>query len=80
MKINSDSTNVGYFYVLGVNMQNEEAKIVRYWKHYEGALNDAQETWHENRDRGFIYLVLEVQGKVSSQGIPELATKLTEKL
>jgi hypothetical protein len=80
MKIQTGDTDVGQFYVLGINMQNGDAHIARYWKDYKRALNDAQETWHTNRDKGFIYLVLEVQGKVASQGVPELTTKLTEKL
>lgn len=80
MKIQRQNIDVGQFFVVGLNMQNEEAHIVRYWKLYEDALRDAQEKWYESRDKGFVYLVLEVQGLVASQGVPNLTTKLTEKL
>ncbi len=80
MKIQHESTDVGQFYVLQVNMQKEEANISRYWKSYESALKDAQQMWLTNRDKGYIYLVLEVQGKGASSGVPQLTTKLTEKL
>lgn len=80
MKIQPKSTDVGQYYVMGVDTYKEEAHIVRYWNNYTTALKDATDLWSKAPDSGVFYLVVEVQGKVCAQPTPNVQTKLTEKL
>lgn len=80
MRIAPQSIGVGKFMVLSVKVVDEESHVVRYWNDYENALKDAHERWYEARDKGYIFLVVEVQGIIANQAAPCVTTKLTEKL
>lgn len=80
MNINVKNTEVGQYYVMSVHPKKGEAGIVRYWNSYTSALQDATEIWVKSPDSGAFYIVVEVQGKVCAQGVPNITTKLTEKL
>lgn len=80
MRVQSGSLDVGRFVVMQVNMQTDEAMITRYWDDYSQALKDCEEAWYKNKNMGFVFLVLEVQGKLHAQLNPHITTKLTEKL
>lgn len=78
MDIQRDQINVGAYYVLKVDMRSGEAKISQYHNDYTKALESATQNYSANY--GYMYLVVEVQGIVAEQGIPEVITSLTRRM
>ena len=78
MNIERQQINVGAYYVLKVDMRNGEAKVSQYHTDYTKALEYATHNFDVNS--GFKMLVVEVQGIIQGQGVPDIVTSLTRRM
>lgn len=78
MIIDRKQLNVGAYYVLRVDMRKGDSMVLNYHSDYTSALESAE--YNFSPDQGFINVVVEVQGVIKAQGVPEIVTSLTRKL
>ena len=78
MIIDRKQLNVGAYYVLRVDMRGSSCMVLKYHSDYTSALESAEYNFSPNQ--GFINVVVEVQGVIQAQGVPEIVTALTRKL
>jgi hypothetical protein len=78
MFIERDQMNVGQYYVLKVDMRDGAAQIIQYQTDYTKALDFANSKF--NADYGYKMVVVEVQGVIQAQGVPNVVTSLTRRM